>query len=43
MRSATEQEYVMTGYQVGFIVGSLSKESINRLLAQALMWMRCCS
>ena len=27
----------MTSYQVGYIVGSLSKESINRLLAQALI------
>lgn len=27
----------MAAYQVGYIVGSLSKESINRLLAQALI------
>lgn len=27
----------MTSYQVGYIVGSLSKESINRMLAQALI------
>ena len=27
----------MTGFQVGYIVGSLSKESINRLLARALI------
>jgi chromate reductase len=37
MESKVLEEELMTTYKVGYIVGSLSKDSINRLLARAMI------
>ena len=37
MKNGTEAGKPMSGYQVGYIVGSLSTKSINRTLAKALI------